>query len=290
MTQMNTVKGPREYLALDFGRFLTSSTLVPLPRIHPFYVTVTRKCLIGRILVILNEYRILAAELNVQVGCLKALSFVFEYVGSQSAYDVYHRRSIRGHQCSHSLLNYSSHSPFYSFCHPLPVPLSSCPSLPDTHLSFTPGRICLLPKLRIGVAPASMGMGGRRARCILRHNSRGYRRLVCHRVSSILHCFPLTMIGATRCTVPLSLYHLQWTCTACAQRCIVQRSPPSTRMLLLLTVFLRQVLTHTLTSVGGHPFTTPPKALRDNVLTPTVITKISLTSTSTTRPHVHPLS
>jgi len=128
---MNIVKGPREYLALDFGRFLTSSTLVPLPRIHPFYVTVTRKCLIGRILVILNEYRILAAELNVQVGCL---SFVFEYVGSQSAYDVYHRRSIRGHQCSHSLLNYSPFTPSVTHC--------QCRSphvhpLPDAHLSFT---------------------------------------------------------------------------------------------------------------------------------------------------------
>ena len=243
--------------------------------------------MIGRILVILNEYRILAAELNVQVGCL---SFVFEYVGSQSAYDVYHRRSIRGHQCSHSLLNYSPFTPSVTHCqccsprvHPLP----------DAHLLFTPGRICLLPKLRIGVAPALMGMGGRCVRCIVCHNSRGYCRLVCHRVSSILHCFPLTMIGATCCTVPLSLYHLQWTRTACAQCCIVQCSPPSTCMLLLLTVFLRQVWalgTHTLTSVGGHPFTTPPKVLCDNVLTPTVITKISLTSMSTTRPHVHPLS
>jgi len=33
---------------------------------------------------ILNEYR--TAELNVRTGCLKALSFVFEYVGPQSAY------------------------------------------------------------------------------------------------------------------------------------------------------------------------------------------------------------
>ena len=35
---------------------------------------------------ILNEYR--TAELNVRTGCLKALSFVFEYVGPQSAYYV----------------------------------------------------------------------------------------------------------------------------------------------------------------------------------------------------------
>lgn len=33
---------------------------------------------------ILNEYR--TAELNVRTGCLKALTFVFEYVGPQSAY------------------------------------------------------------------------------------------------------------------------------------------------------------------------------------------------------------
>jgi hypothetical protein len=33
---------------------------------------------------ILDEYR--TAELNVRTGCLKALSFVFEYVGPQSAY------------------------------------------------------------------------------------------------------------------------------------------------------------------------------------------------------------
>ena len=33
---------------------------------------------------ILNEYR--TAELNVRTGCLKALSFVFEYVGPQSAH------------------------------------------------------------------------------------------------------------------------------------------------------------------------------------------------------------
>lgn len=33
---------------------------------------------------ILNEYR--TAELNVRTGCLKALSFVFEYVGPQSAF------------------------------------------------------------------------------------------------------------------------------------------------------------------------------------------------------------
>lgn len=33
---------------------------------------------------ILNEYRM--AELNVRTGCLKALTFVFEYVGPQSAY------------------------------------------------------------------------------------------------------------------------------------------------------------------------------------------------------------
>lgn len=32
----------------------------------------------------MNEYR--TAELNVRTGCLKALSFVFEYVGPQSAY------------------------------------------------------------------------------------------------------------------------------------------------------------------------------------------------------------
>jgi splicing factor 3B subunit 1 len=37
--------------------------------------------------VILNEYR--TAELNVRTGCLKALSFVFEYVGPQSAYYCY---------------------------------------------------------------------------------------------------------------------------------------------------------------------------------------------------------
>ena len=36
------------------------------------------------ILAILNEYR--TAELNVRTGCLKALSYVFEYVGPQSAY------------------------------------------------------------------------------------------------------------------------------------------------------------------------------------------------------------
>ena len=35
---------------------------------------------------ILNEY--LTAELNVRTGCLKALSFVFEYVGPQSAHYV----------------------------------------------------------------------------------------------------------------------------------------------------------------------------------------------------------
>ena len=35
---------------------------------------------------ILNEYR--TAELNVRTGCLKALSFVFEYVGPQSAFYV----------------------------------------------------------------------------------------------------------------------------------------------------------------------------------------------------------
>ena len=35
---------------------------------------------------ILNEYR--TAELNVRTGCLKALTFVFEYVGPQSAYYV----------------------------------------------------------------------------------------------------------------------------------------------------------------------------------------------------------
>jgi splicing factor 3B subunit 1 len=35
---------------------------------------------------ILNEYR--TAELNVRTGCLKALSFVFEYLGPQLAYYV----------------------------------------------------------------------------------------------------------------------------------------------------------------------------------------------------------
>ncbi|KIO34141.1 hypothetical protein M407DRAFT_17053 [Tulasnella calospora MUT 4182] len=35
---------------------------------------------------ILSEYR--TAELNVQTGCLKALSFIFEYVGPQSAFYV----------------------------------------------------------------------------------------------------------------------------------------------------------------------------------------------------------
>ena len=35
---------------------------------------------------ILNEYR--TAELNVCMGCLKALLFIFEYVGPQSAYYV----------------------------------------------------------------------------------------------------------------------------------------------------------------------------------------------------------
>jgi splicing factor 3B subunit 1 len=38
---------------------------------------------------ILNEYR--TAELNVRTGCLKALTFVFEYIGPQS---VYHRDSV----------------------------------------------------------------------------------------------------------------------------------------------------------------------------------------------------
>jgi splicing factor 3B subunit 1 len=38
---------------------------------------------------ILNEYR--TAELNIHTGCLKALTFVFEYIGPQS---VYHRDSV----------------------------------------------------------------------------------------------------------------------------------------------------------------------------------------------------
>jgi len=118
--------------------------------------------------------------------------------------------------------------------------LGSPSSCPDAHLSFTPGRICLSPKLRIGVAPAWMGQSdncfdyfnvaldmGCCTGCIARHNGRGYRRLVLRRVSSILHCFSLTMIDTARHTAPLCLYHLRWTRTASAQRCIAQRSPPS---------------------------------------------------------------
>ena len=44
--------------------------------------------------------------------------------------------------------------------------------------------------------------------CIAHHNSRGYCCLVLHRVSSILHCFSLTMIDTTCRTAPLCLYHL----------------------------------------------------------------------------------
>jgi splicing factor 3B subunit 1 len=36
------------------------------------------------ILAILNEYQ--TAKLNVRTGCLKSLTFVFEYIGPQSAY------------------------------------------------------------------------------------------------------------------------------------------------------------------------------------------------------------
>lgn len=45
-----------------------------------FYLSLAFTCIPA----ILNEYR--TAELNVRTGCLKALSFVFEYVGPQSAY------------------------------------------------------------------------------------------------------------------------------------------------------------------------------------------------------------
>jgi splicing factor 3B subunit 1 len=47
---------------------------------------------------ILNEYRV--AELNVPTGCLKALTFVFEYIGPQSAYYC-DSRGYHARRCSH---------------------------------------------------------------------------------------------------------------------------------------------------------------------------------------------
>jgi hypothetical protein len=48
--------------------------------VHHFDILTAFTCIPA----ILNEYR--TAELNVRTGCLKALSFIFEYVGPQSAY------------------------------------------------------------------------------------------------------------------------------------------------------------------------------------------------------------
>ncbi|KAI0640816.1 armadillo-type protein [Trametes meyenii] len=54
---------------------------------------------------ILNEYR--TAELNVRTGCLKALSFVFEYIGPQSAYMIVKHLAlgVAGLGCEDSMLH-----------------------------------------------------------------------------------------------------------------------------------------------------------------------------------------